>query len=241
MTEDAPAPPPRKRGLRIAPIVAGVLVLAAIVAVPVLASRQGDDGTPPRPAPFATPAPVDGVLQFVVQQNGPGGLVLTDGSGQPVDPGVVAPGARVDVLELVPAEAADTLPGIEAGDTIHVVGVPNQVRSFVIRYLVVVPAGTDLLTGPGFDGAEVSDDPNAAVVLKGIVASADAQGVLLDAEEGASPVRLAATGIGAATVYRVREGAVEELPAGTRVALRRADGGADSIVARPPGRAEAAE
>ena len=107
-------------------LIAGIIVAALIVVG--LTRRAAAPDVPPQPAAFEPPAPVRPTTAVDVQQAVDGRLTLSDGAANVT----LRPDAAVEFL--IPARAGD----VRTGDWLAVIGVPNEVRNFSIRSLVLL-------------------------------------------------------------------------------------------------------
>lgn len=197
-----------------------VLLLAAIVAifagVILLARRAAEPDVPPEPAAFQPPAPAHAVTALDVQQASGGRLVLSDGSRDVA----FAPGVQVELLR--PASAAEIRPG----DWLVAIGIPNEVRNFSIRSLVLIadpsaPDGEGVVRSPGgFAGHEASRDSSERPLLGGVVEVVEGQEVTLRGPTGPITVTLTTN----APLRRLEAGRPEDVREGDRIAFIGADG-----------------
>ncbi len=174
MTSNAPAASagePRNLRTWLAPAAVVLALVFGLGTIVFLSSRANTSEAPPEPAAFATPVPVRPVLGFDVRQATPGSFQLASAgqaSGQERTL-TVTPDIRWEILE--PVSEAD----ITIGEWLTVIGVPNAVRAFSIRSVVVFPAtstpGEDglLRSASGFSGYEAARDPLEKPILSGKV------------------------------------------------------------------------
>jgi hypothetical protein len=200
------------------PVVLGVALASAVVFVIVLAQRASNPDAPPEPGPFVAPTPAERTAVFDVEGIDGGTLTVSGGAADGRKSGVelnLPPDGRADVIET--ATASD----IKPGDWITVIGVPNEVKNFSIRSLLVLPMGSAV--GPdqiarsrgGFTGAEVSRDQKERPILSGVVESIEGNTITLRTNTGAMTITLTPT----APLRLMRVGGVQEIRAGDRVAL----------------------
>lgn len=224
-----PGPPPGRASRRqlVLPGLIAIVLVVGIGAVLVLAQRAGDTGAPPRPEPFATPAPLDPMVVYSVQQVANGRLVLGDprGSGS-VDVELPA-GATVELLRR--AEFTD----LNEGDWLVATGIHNEVRNFVIRELIAIPAadGADppafFRTPAGFLGHEAAADRDAMPVLGGIVTGVSPDRLVLDT--GHTTVEITLDEHGPPPLRVLEEGSLEDVVAGSRLAIPAQNGQPDPV------------
>ena len=210
-----------------------VLLLAAIVTafagVILLARRAAEPDVPPEPAAFQPPAPARPVTALDVQQASGGRVSLSDGSRDVA----FAPDARIEVLH--PATAAE----IRTGDWLAVIGIPNEVRNFSIRSLVLIaepgtPDADAIVRSPGgFAGSEASRDPAERPLLGGFVEAVDGPRVTLRGPTGPIAVTLTPN----APLRRLSQGGTGDVREGDRIAFIGADalGDARSVLVLPGG------
>ena len=195
-----------------------MLLLAAIAAIILLAQRAASTDAPAEPAGFTPPtSPQPMVADVQGAEGGKLSLRIGDATIE-----IEAPAqAPVEVLEpITPAEIA-------VGAWIQVIGVPNEVKNFSIRLLVVFPTPTApgeggvVRSALGFGGYEAERDAHEGPVLGGTVESVAGQQIRLRAAIG--PVDLSVSpGV---PLRRLRPGTVEEIRAGDRIAVRGSQGG----------------
>ena len=156
------------------PAVVLVIVLGALGAVLLLAQRASGSDAPPQPAPFVVPGPLEPFERFSVQAAASGKIVVVRDApkGVPaVTPLELNLPADTKVERLTPI----TLAGLRVGDNVTVSGVPNPVRNFAIRRIVVMsntaPARSDgfVRSAAGFIGDETQADPLERAILGGTV------------------------------------------------------------------------
>src|SRR5262245_64244862 len=109
---------PRRTRPWLAPLAFGLVLIGAIALVLVLFRSSGEADLPPQPAAFQPSAPARPVAALDVQQAAGGRFTLSDGSRDLQ----FAPGTKVELLR--PESAA----GIQPGDWLQVIGIPNEVR-----------------------------------------------------------------------------------------------------------------
>ena len=223
---------PRRRAFPawIAPLALLLALVALFATVILLARRAAAPDVPPEPGAFERPSPVRPVVALDVQQADGGRLTLSDGSRDvPLDSGV-----RVEALRPATAEQ------IRPGDWLAVVGVPNEVRNFAIRSLVVLPSPgapdhEGVVRSPGgFAGHEASRDQNERPVMGGVVTAVDGRRIVLQGAAGPITVELTPN----APLRRLSEMRADEVREGDRIAFS-ADSGrvtdARSLLVLPGG------
>lgn len=174
MTSNAPAASagePRNLRTWLAPAAVVFALILGLGAIVFLSSRANTTEAPPGVAAFATPIPVRPVFGFDVRQATPGSFQLASAgqaSGQERTL-TITPNIKWEILE--PVSETE----IVVGDWLTVIGVPNAVRAFSIRSVVVFPAtstpGEDglLRSSNGFSGYEAARDPVEKPILSGKV------------------------------------------------------------------------
>ena len=223
LPEFSPSSPPGKRQY-IAPAVFAIVIVLVLAAVVLLAQRSGGTGAPPQPGPFVMPEVSRPMVIYSVQQASGGNIVFGSGEGQPVRDVSISEGTRIDLLVDAPFES------IEVGDWVTLIGVPNNVRTFALRGIVVIPEpGSErvngfALTPGGFLGFEVSRDTAERPAVGGIVTAVGANTLTLAAPEGRTDFTVNADPENPPTVQRVEEGALSDLVAGASVAFPAQDG-----------------
>lgn len=205
------APNRRSTGSWLPLAIAGLLLLAGIGAVLVLAQRSGRSDLPPEPGPLVAPLPAHPVVALDVQQSAGGRLTLSDGSRDVAPPS----GSAVEFLRPIAAS------GVRPGDWLTVIGIPNEVRNFSIRSIVVLaspaPPDTDgVRRSPGgFAGHEASRDGSERPLLGGIVERVDGEQVTLAGPAGPIAVTLGPR----APLYRLESGDASAIQEGDRIAF----------------------
>jgi len=201
------------------PVVAFVAVVAVLAAVVFLSSRIGADDLPPAAPAFEPPPAAALPPRYTVKQATGGTVsVLEDAVA-----GQGAPGSR----ELSPA------PGTP-GDVVGVIGVPNGVRNFSIRTVVIYPTGTVIRDGgaasaAGFAGHEAAVDIADRVVMTAVVRANNDGLLTLDGAAGPVSLQLKAPG----NIYRIGGGAVADLRPGDRLAVAGTGDAITAILVQP--------
>ena len=142
-------------------------------------------------APLRPLQVVPGAAPPVVEQGGGSQLLLQTASGARR---VTLPaGLPIEVLRRAPAL------GIQAGDWLSIGGAANQINSFALKKVVLIPAGeASSNTAPnqpprskdGFTGFEGEQDPKIGPALYGRVRAIAGATVTLDAPAGAVTLQL---------------------------------------------------
>lgn len=205
----------------------GVLLVSVGLTL-ALARRSASPDTPPQPPAFVPPLPSIPVQAFDVQQAGASGVWLANDRA----PLQLRTDARVEAL--VPA----TLMDVQPGQWLAVIGVPNEVRNFSIRSLLLLPPGQPdadgVLRSPGgFAGHEASRDPAERPLLGGIVDRADATTLTLRGPDGPVIIQFTPN----APLRRLSQTAVSAIAEGDRVAVLgdRAVSDASALLVLPGG------
>lgn len=203
-----------------APLLALVLIGAGLATVIALAGRAAQPDLPPLPAAFRTPTPSRAVHAFDVQQASGGQVAL---SGVPAAV-MVRRDAQVEALR--PATAAEVAPGM----WLAVIGIPNEVRTFAIRSLVLIPdpapPGADgiVRSRGGFAGHEAGRDQAERPLLGGIVERIQGNEITLRGPDGPISITLTA----AAPLRLLEQSAASAIREGDRIATLDAPSVADS-------------
>jgi len=194
------------------------LLVAALVLVVVLASKAAQPDTPPALKEFGAPVGEHPFVAYDVERFAGGALVVSGGVGaNKKESAQITPPAsvRVEVLELVQP------PAYRAGDWITIIGVPNQVKSFAIRAVVLLatPGAPDrdgiARTPAGFAGSEAERDSRERPILGGTVDRTEGSTVTLKTSSGPIAVELGAT----APFRRSRPGTMDDIREGDRIAF----------------------
>lgn len=205
------------------PAVVGVLLVAALVLVVVLASRAAEPDTPPKLKEFSAPLGGHPFVAYDVERLADGALTVSGGEGanKRESSQISLPaGTRVEVLEL------SQPPAYRVGDWITIIGVPNEVKSFAIRAVVLLatPTAPDpdgiARTPAGFAGNEANRDSKERPILGGTVERAEGSTVTLKTVTGLVPVEFGA----GAPFRRSRPGTTEDIREGDRLAFLVIDG-----------------
>lgn len=195
----------------LAPLIVVIGIIVAGVVVILLARRAGAPDVPPQPPEFVRPGPARPVTTLDVQQAGGGKLTLSDGSRDVA----LKPDARVEALRPI------TVDDIRIGDWLAAIGIPNEVRNFSIRSLVVIdsreaPDGEGVVRSPGgFAGHEASRDQNERPLLGGRVT--DVTGTRVTIEGPVGPIAVDLTN--RAPLYRLTSAENGTISEGDRVAF----------------------
>jgi len=195
----------------LAPVVVVAALVGGVIAVLLLARRAAAPDVPPETPAFSAPVPARPTIALDVQQSEAGRLTLSDGTRDVV----LRPDVRVEILR--PIAAAD----VSDDDWITVIGIPNEVRTFAIRSIVVNAAprpedGERLRRSEGgFAGHEASRDLNERPLIAGRVVARDGARLRVDGPAGPVQVDLAAR----APLYRLEESTPGAIREGDRLAF----------------------
>jgi len=192
------------------------LFAGAVVAVVVLSQTLGGSDEPPAPPPFVPPA-VSAISALDVKQRAGDRIVVSLDKG-PSDPNggsrdlALTSSTRIEVLRAITAS------GIHAGDQVTVIGIPNEVKNFSIRSIVVQTAaaeasGQAALSPGGFAGHEVSRSRAERPLAAGTVERVDGNTVVMKGAAG--PMVLA---LDNARLFRLEQGSADDIQEGDRVA-----------------------
>ncbi len=203
----------------LAPAVLVGVTLVALGAVVVLSQRVGNEHLRPEPPPFSY-QPTPATVRMTVKQAGAGRLSLVGDApkGEAAPPAheiVPSAGTRIELLRHIDVAT------VMVGEWMAVIGVPNEVRSFSMHALVLLPEASTadadgVARSPGgFAGNEAGDNPGDRVVLSGPVEAVNGNTVTVRTSAG--PVVVTLTD--AAPLYRIESGSVGEVHEGDRVAL----------------------
>ncbi len=221
---DSPQAPPRGRLPQwFVPVGLGGLFLALIATTLFLAHRASRSDAPPEPPPFAGPAPVNPTTPFDVENANAGALNLQSGlSAQSLQVTLVPP-APVEFLE--PAAPST----IVSGEVVTIIGIPNEVKSFSIRLIVVMPPTAPLdsdgiaRSPSGFAGHESERDQKERPILSGTVGSISGKTIVLTTAAGAVTLDLEPT----APLRRWRAGTGADVKPTDRLAVHLENGQPD--------------
>lgn len=223
-----------------------MFLVGGLAAIFVLSSRANSTEAPPEPAAFATPLPVRPMLGYDVRQVSPGSFQLASAGqagGQELTL-TVTPDMTWEVLERFPESE------IAIGDYITVIGVPNAVRSFSIRSVVVFPGdstpGEDgiVRTENGFAGFEAARDPLEKPIMSGRVTAlaqregttetarglVPAQFTVVTFEGPGGPVTLDLQNGADFALHRVAPATAEDVRDGDRLAFADTEGEPEAIL-----------
>ncbi len=200
----------------------GLLLLLFIASVVIYfaANSGGADESRPALKAFSGLSTDNPTLAFDVSGVSNGKLALSAGAKGANSAAVeLQPAAGLRAEFIAPATAAD----IRAGDDIVVIGVTNEVRSFSIRMILVIPAElrapSGELTQGGFAGSEAEVDQTERVVLRGKVITVSATQLSLTSGGAAVTFDLTPT----APIRKLRSGTAADIRASDRVALHATD------------------
>lgn len=207
-------------------LIVGIIVAALIVVG--LTRRAAAPDVPPQPDAFNPPSPVRPTIALDVQQAIDGRLTLSDGTANVS----LRPDAVVEFL--MPAGAGD----VQVGDWVAVIGVPNEVRNFSIRTLVLLDRDTApdeegiVWSQGGFAGHEAARDQAERPLLGGRVTGVDGSRITLDGPTGAITVDLT----NRAPMVRLMRGEASGIHEGDRIAVPvGAVGDAGAVLVLPGG------
>jgi len=221
---------PRRFPAWLLPVAFAVVLVIGMIAVLLLARRTAAPDVPPEPPAFQRPPLTRPVVALDVQQAANGRLTLSDGSRDVQ----LRSDVRIDVLR------PETAAGVQPGDWLGVIGIPNEIRNFAIRALVLLPGGPAdadgvRLSTSGFAGHEAARDQNERPLLGGTVTRVDGRTVMLQGPAGPLTVDLSAT----APLRRLAPGTVAEIREGDRIAFHSQGSGgiadAGSVLVLPGG------
>ena len=151
-------------------IVCGVAIAAAGAGLIVLSQQVGGSDEPPKARTFAAPARSPFLALDVKSREG-AQLTLIEQKGETAVQRDLALTDTMKVERLSPIAPAD----VKAGDWLTLIGIPNEVKSFSIHIVVVLPGSAGdsadgaLRSAGGFLGHEASRNPNDRPVLGGTV------------------------------------------------------------------------
>jgi len=223
--EPTPAEP-RRTLQAAAPVALAVLLLLALGAIVVLARRASESDAPAEAGAFAFAATQHTAAWNVERVEG--ATLTVSGGPQGTFDLALPPATPIEVLEpMAPSEIAP-------GASLTVVGVPNEVKNFAIRLLVIIPSATEAGDGgvarspAGFAGHEAARDQKEAPLMGGVVESVVAGQVTVRAPAGMVDVSLT----GGAPVSRLHS-APEGYPirSGDRIAVHLNPDGSPNLAA----------
>lgn len=250
------ATPPGGRDLKpwLAPVAVVLFLVAGLGAIVVLSRRAAAPDAPSNPAPFTAPAAAHPMQAFDVQ-GVRGSTIRIASSGNPGGQGAVTqdlqttPSTNWELLETI------TNDDIKAGDWVQLIGIPNPVRAFSIRSVVVTPDGGAVddegfvRSAGGFLGFEATQDENERPILAGkVTATTSRQGttetarglkdviytvLTLDGPSGTFTVDLQ-DGADIA-LYRIKAGSQGDVRDGDRLAYAAGDGPVAAVLVLPGG------
>lgn len=191
--------------------VAGGL-LASVVA---LSQRVGGSSAPAQPPAFATPV-VSTVTAVNVKQRSGDSLTVVDRDGH--ERQITVPATTI-VERLSEVPAGDIRPG----DSITVAGIPNEVLSFSIRFVVLMAAPAAQVEGiarspGGFAGHEASLDPNDRPIVGGVVQSVSSGGDVVVFAGPSGPATLRLNEARSARILRLEPVSAPAIKEGDRLA-----------------------
>ena len=184
-------PSPERRDLRvwIAPVILVLLLVAGMGAIVVLSRRANTTEAPAPAAAFVLPAPARPITALNVSEVSGSTIKLSNadkssGIGRDLP---ASEAIRWEVLQrIAPAD-------VKVGDWVTIIGIPNAVRSFSIRSVVVFPAGSKpgeegIVRSEGqFAGHEAAQDPLEKPVFGGTVMSLGSRDGTTEVARGLRP------------------------------------------------------
>lgn len=250
------ATPPGGRDLKpwIAPIAVVLFLVIGLGAIVVLSRRVAAPDAPSNPGPFSPPAAARPMQAFDVQGIAGDTIRIASGgstgsSGAVTQDLSATPSTKWEFLEAV--ANAD----IQAGDWVQLIGIPNPVRAFSIRSVVVTAGGGTVdaegfVRSPGgFLGFEATQDANERPILAGKVTAVASRQGTTETARGLKDVTYTVLTLegpsGALTVdlqdgadialYRIKAGTQADVRDGDRVAYPAGDGPATAVLVLPGG------
>jgi hypothetical protein len=198
------------------PAILAVLLLAGLATVLILARQAAKPDAPAQPGPFIAPAASRPSTTFDVQRVDGSTLTVTGVGNTKDSQQITLPaGSRIEVLDAItPAD-------LHPGDWMTVIGVPNAVKSFGIRSIVVIgspgPPDSDgiVLTPAGFAGNEAGRDAKELPILGGAITQASALAATVQTMAGPVTISFA----GAPPLRKVRAGTLADVHEGDRLAF----------------------
>lgn len=204
------------------PAALGMAVLATLIAVIVLSQRVGDENLRPAAPPFANAGERPATVRLNVKQAREGKITLVEDAvkGAPAPAArEFVPGTETAIEVLTPVES---VAGVNPGDWVTIIGIPNEVRNFVVHAVVVLRAGGEpdaehvKRSAAGFAGYEAGIDTADRVLTGGPVERVDGNVLTLRGPAGSITVQLTA----GAPVFRLAAGTVADIHEGDRVAVQ---------------------
>lgn len=217
-TESSPAPSRVPQWVFPAGLGLAFIVLVAVTLF--LAHRASRSDAPAEPPPFAGPVKVNPTMPFDVENANAGTVNLQSGLSAQSLQIALSTSAPVELLEAV---APST---IAPGEVLTLFGIPNEVKSFSIRLIVLMPVGSPfdadgIARSPaGFAGHESERDQAERPILSGTVTSTSGKTVSLATPGGPVTVDLEPT----APLRRLRAGGPGDLKPADRLAVHLDDG-----------------
>lgn len=205
----------RVGGLMI-PLVALLAVAAAALAAWVLSRAVGGDDLPP-PAPAFAGIPEASTEALTVKQRQGDTIVLSRQVGENAVEVRVPLTPATKIERLTPITAAD----LQDGEYLTLVGIPNEVRNFSIRSIVVMaapatsPVGGIAQSPAGFFGHEANQDRRDRPILGGQITARD--GVNVTIKNPAGDVSVAVGPEAPARLYRLEQITAEAINEGDRI------------------------
>lgn len=257
MSDAAVSANPAPGGRDLKPWLAPVAVVLALViglgAIVVLSRRAAAPDAPPDPPSFTAPVKANPVEAHNVQSVAGGTIRIASGAD-------ASGGAVLKDLEATASTRFDLLAPmvnseIATGDWVQLIGVPNQVKSFAVRSVIVTPGGGQpgedgLVRSPGgFVGFEATQDPNERPVLAGRVTGIASREGTTETARGLRPVVYTVLTLegqsgtftvdlqdgGAVPLWKVTAGSRESVQDGDRVAFRQGESPVSAVLVFPGG------
>ena len=225
MTEPQPLPTERRLRSWTAPAALLASMLVLLVGVFVASRLTGGNSPPPSPDALSTPVPGSPFIAFDVEEITAERFGLVAGQDAARQAVEITLGQDVVVDFLMPADPDE----IEPGDWVTVIGVPNPVRNFAIKMILIIPGGQTLDDGfartpSQFLGHEAARESREVSILGGLVTAVTPD--LIEFEAG-GPSTIALTPETALRI--VSPGKPDQIEPGDRLAMHTGDDGeADS-------------
>jgi len=211
-------------------VVAGAFLLLGGV---ILLSQRATDGDLPPEPPVFSGLPASPLTVMDVKQRAGNSLTLVSPTGAEV--AFAVPDQAV-IERLAPVDASE----IAIGDTINVIGIPNEVLSFSIHLVVLLeePATSvdgHALSAGGFAGHEAALDRADRPIISGVVEAIAEEGdlVTLATEGGEATLRL--NEAEPARVHRLELADADAIAEGDRVAAEFDAAAVASLLVMPAG------
>lgn len=226
----------RGNALRPFALPAGILAvfIGTGIGLVILSQSVGGSDAPPPAPPFVTPVS-SSVSALDVKQRDGDVVTLIRQKAEAADERKLTITTGLRIERMTPITTAD----VRVGEWLTAVGIPNQVKNFAVRALVLLPGGGTpasdgfVRSAGGFVGHESSQSQDDRPILGGTVERIEGSTIVLTTVAGTVNVRAEA----GTPIFRLEPGSANDVGEGARLAGTFGESDPVSVlVQRPAGR-----